>query len=126
MTPGWIFVIIDDFNLFSPDKRVCGQVLRAALVFSPLKMSWMVQWQLGLYWFTVMSEIYRLKASELDSNFLAKIKSQFGDKEIEIFVSEFEDETEYLLKSEENKSRLLRAIDNVDKNQNLVEVTFDD
>jgi antitoxin YefM len=73
-----------------------------------------------------MSEIYRLKASELDSNFLAKIKSQFGEKEIEIFVSEFEDETEYLLKSEENKSRLLRAIDNVDKNQNLVEVTFDD
>lgn len=72
-----------------------------------------------------MSEIYRLKASELDANFLAKIKSQFGDREIEIFVSEFEDETEYLLKSEENKSRLLRAIDNVEKNQNLVEVTFD-
>jgi antitoxin YefM len=73
-----------------------------------------------------MSEIYRLKASELDANFLKKIKSQFGDREIEIFVSEFEDETEYLLKSEENKSRLLRAIENVDKNQNLVEVTFDD
>ena len=73
-----------------------------------------------------MSEIYRLKASELDANFLEKIKSQFGDREIEIFVSEFEDETEYLLKSDENKSRLLRAIENVDKNQNLVEVTFDD
>ncbi|MEG4506644.1 hypothetical protein QUA81_03435 [Microcoleus sp. F6_B4] len=46
-----------------------------------------------------MSTVYRLKASELDRNFLEQIKAIFGDKEIEIIVSEC-DETEYLLKSE--------------------------
>ena len=68
-----------------------------------------------------MSTVYRLKASELDSNFLEQIKAIFGDKEIEIIVSEF-DETEYLLKSEVNKNKLLRAIENLKNRQNLVEV----
>ena len=45
-----------------------------------------------------ISTVYRLKASELDRNFLEKIKAIFGDKEIKIIVTEF-DETEYLLKS---------------------------
>ncbi len=44
------------------------------------------------------------------------------DKEIEIVVSEASDETVYLLQSEANKRRLLRAIDNVAHQQNLVEV----
>ncbi len=44
------------------------------------------------------------------------------DKEIEIVVSEESDETAYLLQSEANKRRLLRAIDNVAYQQNLVEV----
>lgn len=67
-----------------------------------------------------MSTVYRLKASELDSNFLEEIKAIFGDKEIEIVVSQF-DETEYLLKSEANKNRLLRAIENVKNSRDLVE-----
>ena len=71
-----------------------------------------------------MSTVYRLKASELDANFLAKIKETFGEKEIEIVVSEL-DETEYLLKSEANKNRLLKAIDNIKNNQNLIEVNLD-
>ncbi|MBE9097667.1 hypothetical protein [Tychonema sp. LEGE 07203] len=53
-----------------------------------------------------MSTVYRLKASELDSNFFEQIKAIFGDKEIEIIVSEC-DKTEYLLKSEVNKNKLL-------------------
>ena len=68
-----------------------------------------------------MSTVYRLKASELDRNFLEQIKAIFGDKEIEIIVSEC-DETEYLLKSEVNKNKLLRAIENLKNRQNLVEV----
>jgi antitoxin YefM len=72
-----------------------------------------------------MSTVYRLKASELDSNFLEKIKAIFGDKEIEISVSEC-DETEYLLKSEVNKNKLLKAIENVKDRQNLVEVDLQD
>lgn len=72
-----------------------------------------------------MSTVYRLKASELDRNFLEKIKSIFGDKEIEIIVTEF-DETEYLLNSESNKNRLFRAVENVKEGQNLVEVNLQD
>ncbi|HEY9809150.1 MAG TPA: hypothetical protein V6D13_07390 [Halomicronema sp.] len=72
-----------------------------------------------------MSTVYRLKASELDSNFLEEIKAAFGDKEIEIIVSQF-DETEYLLQSEVNKTQLLKAIKNVKKKQNLVEVNLQD
>ena len=72
-----------------------------------------------------MSTVYHLKASELDRNFLEQIKAIFGDKEIEIIVSEC-DETEYLLKSEVNKNKLLRAIENLKNRQNLVEVDLQD
>lgn len=57
-------------------------------------------------------------------NFLARIKENFGDKEIEIVISEL-DETEYLLKSEVNKNKLLKAIDNIKSRQNLIEVNLD-
>ncbi|MEG4534063.1 hypothetical protein [Microcoleus sp. D2_18a_D3] len=70
-----------------------------------------------------MSTVYRLKASELNDHFLEQIKATFGDKEIERIVSEC-DETEYLLKSEVNKNRLLKAIENVKEGQNLVEVNL--
>ncbi|MGB3264286.1 MAG: hypothetical protein WBA89_10010 [Microcoleus sp.] len=72
-----------------------------------------------------MSTVYRLKASELDRKFLEQIKAIFGDKEIEIIVSEC-DETAYLLKSEINKNKLLKAIENVKDRQNLVEVDLQD
>lgn len=72
-----------------------------------------------------MSAVYRLKASELDRNFLKEIKAIFGDKEIEIIIVEF-DETEYLLKSESNKNKLLKAIENVKEKQSLVEVNLQD
>jgi antitoxin YefM len=72
-----------------------------------------------------MSTVYRLKASELDRNFLEKIKALFGDKEIKIVVTEF-DETEYLLNSENNKNRLLRSVENIKEAQNLVEVNLQD
>ncbi len=70
-----------------------------------------------------MSVVYRLKASELNHHFLEQIKAEFADKEIEIIISEF-DETQYLLQSESNKNKLLKAIDNVKQHQNLVEVNL--
>jgi antitoxin YefM len=75
-----------------------------------------------------MSVVYRLKASELNHHFLEQIKAEFADKEIEIIISEFSefDETEYILKSESNKKKLLKAIDNVKQHQNLVEVNLQD
>ena len=74
-----------------------------------------------------MSTVYRLKASEINSDFLEKIKHKFGNKEIEITVSELnEDETEYLFKSEANKNRLLTAVENIKARKNLVEVNLED
>jgi antitoxin YefM len=70
-----------------------------------------------------MSTVYRLKASELNHHFLDQIKATFGDKEIEIIVSEC-DKTAYLLKSEVNKNRLLKALENVKERENLVEVNL--
>jgi antitoxin YefM len=69
-----------------------------------------------------MSTVYRVKASEIDGAFLEKIKATFGNKEIEIVVSELnQDETEYLFKSEANKNRLLTAVENIKSQKNLVE-----
>ncbi len=51
-------------------------------------------------------------------------------KKIKIVVPETaeseEDETVYLLKSPANRERLLRAIENVNNNRNLVEVKLED
>ncbi|NES71296.1 MAG: hypothetical protein F6K24_41860 [Okeania sp. SIO2D1] len=69
--------------------------------------------------------IYRLKASQLDHNFLETLKANFGDKEIEIIVSEV-DETAYLLKSETNKNKLLNAVENVERQTNLIEVSLEE
>ena len=71
-----------------------------------------------------MQTIYRLKASELDNNFLEGLKATFGDKNIEIIVYEV-NETDYLLKSDFNKDRLLKAIENVNHKTNLVEVSLE-
>jgi antitoxin YefM len=75
-----------------------------------------------------MSTVYRVKASEIDGAFLEKIKAKFGNKEIEIVVSELneDDETEYLFKSEANKNRLLTAVENIQAHKNLVEVNLED
>ncbi len=71
-----------------------------------------------------MYTVYRLNASELDSQFVESLKALFKDKEIEITVSEV-DETAYLLRSEANKARLVEAIRNVDNQTGLVEVNLD-
>ncbi|MCB0214418.1 MAG: hypothetical protein KDJ52_34075 [Anaerolineae bacterium] len=72
-----------------------------------------------------MVTTYRLRADELDSDFIEALKTLFKDKEIEIIVSEV-DETAYLFQSEANKKRLLQAVQNINTQQNLVEVSLDD
>lgn len=73
---------------------------------------------------------YRMKVEELDSRFLRALKAMFKDKEIEISVCEAaqseEDETAYLLKSQANRDRLLRAIENVAHSRNLVTIPFEE
>ena len=72
-----------------------------------------------------MQSSYRLKASELDEQFIAGLKAIYKDKDIEIIVYEI-DETEYLLKSEANKARLMQAKANIENKTNLVEVELED
>ena len=73
-----------------------------------------------------MYTIYRIKADELDTDFLKALKLLFKNKEIEIAVCEAEqnqeDETNYLLKSPINRERLLAAIDNVVHHRELITV----
>ncbi len=73
----------------------------------------------------MMYTTYRLRADELDNDFVESLKTLFKDKEIEIIVSEV-DETAYLFQSEANKKRLLQAVQNINNQQNLVEVSLDD
>jgi antitoxin YefM len=77
-----------------------------------------------------MYMIYKMNAGELDNRFLKALKAMFKDKDIEIIVSDAaqseEDETAYLLKSPANRERLLRAIENVAHDRNLVTINLDD
>jgi antitoxin YefM len=72
-----------------------------------------------------MQSTYRLKANELDEQFIAGLKAIYKDKDIEIIVYEV-DETEYLLKSEVNKQKLMEAKKNVENKTNLVEIDLAD
>lgn len=71
-----------------------------------------------------MRTIYRLKANELDDNFLEDLQKTYQDKEIEIIVYEV-DETEYLFKSDINRQKLLKAKNNVELEDNLVKVNVE-
>jgi antitoxin YefM len=77
-----------------------------------------------------MYMIYKMNAGELDNRFLKALKAMFKDKDIEIVVSDAaqseEDETAYLLKSPANRERLLKAIENVAHERNLVTINLDD
>ena len=72
-----------------------------------------------------MNTIYRLNVNELDDRFIQSLKALFREKEIEIIVNEV-DETAYLFQSEANKARILTAVRNVEKGENLVEVRTGD
>ena len=72
-----------------------------------------------------MKATYRIKANELDEKFIERIKTTFGEQEIEIVVSDI-DETDYLLQSPANKERLLKAIENVKRGENLVAISLEE
>ena len=77
-----------------------------------------------------MYTVYRLNADELSVEFLESIKALFPHKTIEIAVTEAEtieqDETDYLLKNQANRARLLDALENVRQQRNLVSVDLAD
>ena len=73
---------------------------------------------------------YRMNETELDSRFLRALKAMFKDKDIEIVICEAaqneEDETAYLLRSPVNRERLLKAIENVTHDRNLISINIED
>lgn len=72
-----------------------------------------------------MNTVYRLNANELDEKFVKSLRALFKDKDIEIIVNEV-DETAYLLQSKANRERLLKAVENVEKGENLIETRIGD
>ncbi|MGH8497395.1 MAG: hypothetical protein ACRERV_01070 [Methylococcales bacterium] len=77
-----------------------------------------------------MYTTYRLKADELNADFLESVKALFHGKVVEIAICDAaqteEDETDYLLKNPANRQHLLNAIDNVKQRRGIVEVSLAD
>jgi hypothetical protein len=69
-----------------------------------------------------METTFRLKASELNSSFINTLKRLFNKGTIELTVTNVieEDETSFLLKNTKNRKHLLKAIDDIKNNRNLV------
>lgn len=57
-----------------------------------------------------MEAIYKLKANEINSNFMATIKKLFSGKEITITISTATDETTYLTMNPANEKHLMESI----------------
>jgi len=57
--------------------------------------------------------------SEIDQDLLESIKADLKDKDIEITENEV-DETEYLLRSPANSDFLLRTIEDIESNKNVI------
>jgi hypothetical protein len=58
-----------------------------------------------------MDVTYRLKPNELNTDFFRILQETFMGKEIAVSVKEISGTTEYLLSDEENRRRLLKALD---------------
>ena len=69
---------------------------------------------------------YKMNINELNEEFLISLKTLFKDKNIEIIVHEIEDETEYLLRSENNRKHLLDSINNIKNKKDLVSLEIED
>jgi len=57
-----------------------------------------------------MEAIYKLKANEINPNFMETIKKLFGGKEITITITSDPDETTYLTMNPANKAHLLESM----------------
>jgi len=79
-----------------------------------------------------METTYKLNARDLTPSFVASIQSTYLDRDIEITVREAEtsvdenededemDATEYLMQWPENRMRISKAIENVNRGENII------
>jgi hypothetical protein len=73
-----------------------------------------------------MDAIYHLKPNELNADFFKVLQDTFMGKEIAVTVSEISGTTEYLLSNEENRRRLLKALDDVKNERNVHTMTLEE
>lgn len=73
-----------------------------------------------------MYSTYRLNTDDLSADFIEAVKKVYQHRNVEIIIQDIEDETDYLMKSPENHARLLKAMDNIKQNNNIVELPLDD
>ena len=69
-----------------------------------------------------MDTIFKIKASELDLNFIEAVKKLFKDSLISISISSILDEEAGHVYSDD----LLKSVDNVEKGNNLISFTMDE
>ncbi|MDR0868974.1 MAG: hypothetical protein LBP75_10990 [Planctomycetota bacterium] len=67
-----------------------------------------------------MYSTYTLNTDELTADFIVSIQKAFPRRTVEISVREAVNETEYLLRSPANRARLLQAVTDVEKGENLI------
>ncbi len=69
------------------------------------------------FWFLKPS--FRLNEKELTDDIIKLIRKAFKNKEIEITVSDFLDDTKYLLSTEANKKHLLNSIKDIEEGRGI-------
>ena len=75
-----------------------------------------------------METTYKLNARELTPSFVASIQGVYLDRDIEITVRDAEaspdeaemDETEYLMQWPANRIKISKAIENIERGENLI------
>ena len=73
-----------------------------------------------------MVATYFLDENELNESFFHQLKQQFRNKRISITVAEAIDETEYLMSSPANASKLLTSIENSKKENDLHKIDLNE
>jgi len=73
-----------------------------------------------------METVFKLKANELDKQFVDSVKNLFRDIEIEISIKPTQDETEFLFNTSANKKQLLEAIKEIKMDKNLIRFTHEE
>lgn len=66
-----------------------------------------------------MKTSFRLNEKELTDDIINIIRTAFKNKEIEITVSDFSDETEYLLSTNANKKHLQKSIEDIENGEGI-------
>lgn len=73
-----------------------------------------------------MTATFRLEASELNENFLEKLRAMFRDREVELVVHDVESESDYPFDNPVQAQFLHEALDRVERGEGLVSVSLDE